>query len=198
MCGVPCATDAMCCLAYDTVCDTLAGPIDRECTPSCRCQRCAPYLRPRGVQGGAIYAGGGSVNIVNIYGTRFSNNTAVRRSCLAIVLQCPVLRLTDAMCCFACDTVCDTLAGPIGCECTPPCPCHTCAAYVWSPYAIDAMCCLACDTVCDTLAGPIGGECTPSCLCHTCATLCVECPMRLTPCAAWPATPCAMLLWRNP
>ena len=189
-------------LATPCACGTLAGPIAGECTPSCLCQTCCttPHsvqVRPTGVQGGAIYAQYSS-NIVTISATNFSNNTAVCRSCLAIVLQCPVLRLTDAMCCLACDTVCDTLAGPIDRECTPPCPCHTCAAYVWSPYAIDAMCCLACDTVCDTLAGPIGGECTPSCLCHTCATLCVECPMRLTPCAAWPATPCAMLLWRNP
>ena len=121
MWGVPYASDAMCCLACDTVCDTRAGPIVRECTPSCLCHTtCAAYVwgglsfvqvRPRGVQGGAISVSDG---FVNISATTFSSNIAVRRSCLAIVLQCPVLRSTDAMCCLACDTVCDTVADPKG------------------------------------------------------------------------------------
>jgi len=105
------------------VCDTLAGPIGRECTPSCLCHTtCAAYVwgglsfvqvRPRGVQGGAISVSDG---VVNISATTFSSNIAVRRSCLSIVLQYPVLRSTDAMCCLACDTVCDTVAGPKGRE----------------------------------------------------------------------------------
>ena len=50
----------------------------------------------------------------------------------AMQYMCGAPFAADAMCCLACDTVCDTRSGPIGRECTPSCLCHTCAAYKWS------------------------------------------------------------------